>query len=138
MKHFQIQEFVTRESYIARGEKSIELMDSRIIAVAELLRDLIDKPCIINNWHLNGQYHESGLRSMDTATGAKWSQHKYGRAIDVKVIGMKSEEVRQFIRLHWQEFKAVGLTTIEKDTNGWVHLDCRYTGLDGLLEVPFK
>ena len=138
MKHFQIKEFVTPEAYTARGEKAIELMDNRIINCADLLREMLDKPCVINNWHLNGQYHESGLRSMDTTTGAKWSQHKFGRAIDVKVIGMKSEEVRAFIRLHWQEFKAVGLTTIEKDTPTWCHCDCRFTGLDGLYEVPFK
>ena len=137
-EHFDIREFIDPESYQARGVKSIELIDIRIVRCVELLREITGKPIIINTWHINGQYKESGLRQMNTATGAKYSQHKYGRAIDVKVSGMKAEDVRKIIRANWSEFKAAGLTTIEKDTPTWVHMDCRYTGLETLYEVPYK
>lgn len=137
-KHFDLREFVDPTTYAARGERSIELIDERIIEVAELLREMTGKPVIINNWHIGGQYHESGLRQMNTKTGARWSQHKYGRAIDCKVQGMKPEDVRNLIRVNWPAFKLAGLTTIEKDTPTWVHLDCRCKMIDSLYEVPYK
>lgn len=137
-EHFDIREFIDPETYLLRGEKSIELIDIRIVRCAELLREITNKPVIINTWHVGKQYKESGLRQSDTSTGAKFSQHKFGRAIDVKVSEMKSEDVRNIIRANWNEFKAVGLTTIEKDTPTWVHMDCRYTGLETLYEVNYK
>ena len=137
-KHFTIQEFVTPEAYRQLGERSIWLIDRRIIEVAELVRELLDKPVTINNWHLGGRYKESGLRDQNTTTGARFSQHKYGRAIDMKVKGVHPEEVRNLIRQQWEAFAFVGLTTIEKDTPTWIHCDCRYTGLDHLFEVPYK
>ena len=137
-EHFDIREFVDPEAFKARGDKSIELIDIRIVKVVELLREIVGKPIIINTWHIGGQYKESGLRQMNTATGAKYSQHKFGRAVDVKVSGMKSEDVRNIIRSNWKFLKEAGLTTIEKDTPTWVHLDVRYTGLETLYEVPYK
>ena len=136
--HFDIREFVTPEAWLSLGERSAWLIDRRIIEVAELLREMIDRPVTINNWHTGGHYKESGLRSMNTRTGAVWSQHKFGRAIDMKVQGMKPEDVRNLIRQNWEAFRFVGLTTIEKDTPTWVHCDCRYTGLRTLFEIHYK
>lgn len=137
-EHFDIREFVDPETYAIRGDKSQELVDIRIVRCAELLRELTGKPVIINTWHVGKQYKESGLRLPTTSTGAKFSQHKFGRAIDVKVSGINAEEVRNIIRTNWKEFKEAGLTTIEKDTPTWVHMDCRFTGLDSLYEVSYK
>ena len=136
--NFDLREFVDPETWQLLGEKSRWLIDDRIINCAAALRAITGKAVTINNWHTGGQYHESGLRSPFTTTGAKFSQHKFGRAVDCKVEGMTAEEVRQLIKQHWLHFKSVGLTTIEKDTPTWVHLDCRNTGLETLLEVPFK
>ena len=136
--NFDLREFVDPETWQQLGEKSRWLIDDRIINCAAALRAITGKPVTINNWHTGGHYHESGLRSPLTTTGAKFSQHKFGRAVDCKVEGMTAEEVRQLIKQHWLHFKSVGLTTIEKDTPTWVHLDCRNTGLETLLEVPFK
>lgn len=137
-EHFIIEEFVDPVSYQARGDKSRELIDIRLVNCAELVRELTGAPVTINNWHEGGQYKESGLRRSDTETGAKYSQHKFGRAADLKVKGWKAEDVRNLIRENWELFKAVGLTTIELDTPSWVHIDVRYTGLSTLYEVPYK
>jgi hypothetical protein len=137
-KNFTVQELVPPEVYTERGDAVAQLMDVRIINVAQWLRDKLGKPITINNWNTGGQYKESGLRNFETSTGAKWSQHKYGRALDLKITDMQAEDVRKFIRLNWATLKTMGLTTIEKDTPSWVHIDCRYTGLDYLLEVPYK
>jgi len=134
-EHFDIKELVDPETYRTRGDKSIELIDNRIIDCVELLRKITGRSIVINNWHSGGQYRESGLRQANTGTGARFSQHKFGRAMDLKVNGIDCEEVRNIIRLHWNEFKQLGLTTIEKDTPTWVHIDCRFTGKETLYEV---
>jgi hypothetical protein len=136
-KNFSVQELVPPDVYNARGDAAAQLIDLRIVLVAQWLREKTGQSIVINNWNSGGQYQESGLRNFDTATGAKWSQHKFGRALDLKVNGMEPEAVRQLIRDNWDTLKVIGLTTIEKDTPTWVHIDCRYTGLDNLLEVNY-
>lgn len=137
-KYFVIQEFVSPEIYKLRGEKSIELVDSRIIKVANGLREYFKVPITINNWHEGGQYKESGLRDFSTTTGAKFSQHKFGRAIDCKFQGLDPKDIRKTILNNQKYFLELGLTCIEADTPTWVHIDCRYTGLDKILIVPYK
>jgi uncharacterized protein YcbK (DUF882 family) len=136
-KHFDLREFVTPNAYIALGDKSRWLIDSRLIDIAEALRQQLQRSIVINNWHLGGKYHESGLRDMNTDTGARYSQHKYGRAMDMKVEGMEAEEVRIYIRSNFVWLNALGLTTIENNTPTWVHIDLRNTGLKTLNEIPY-
>ena len=81
--NFVIQEFVPKEIYDIHFDNSIRLIDERIIILAQLFRTRYGA-ITINNWHNGGQYHESGLRLFSTPTGAKYSQHKYGRAVDLK------------------------------------------------------
>lgn len=138
-KNFELKEFIDPELYMLRGEDSIQLIDQRIITIAQAIRDHFGLPIIINNWHIGGGYKESGLRKFLTKTGATFSQHKFGRAIDVKIEGVSDyDEVRAEIVRYWPEFKASGLTTIEDGTPTWLHSDCRNTGTDTLLIVPFK
>lgn len=137
-KNFTTKELVPPDVYAARGEAAAQLMDIRIVNVAQWLRNKTGKSIIINSWASGGQYKESGLRNFETSTGAKWSQHKFGRALDLKVQGVEAEEVRQLIRNNWAELKEIGLTCIEKDTPTWVHIDCRWTGSNLLMEVPYR
>ena len=136
--HFFLDEFVCPEIYSARGGQSAQMIDMRIIMAAQYLREQLGKPITINNWWNGGQYHESGLREFNTRTGAKWSQHKFGRAIDVKVAGMTPREFYAAVMSHENYLIENQLvTTIENiaSTPTWVHLDCRYTGLDKILIV---
>lgn len=125
---FILQEFVDPETYKRFGDKSIWFIDPKIIDIAQLIRNLTHKPVTINNWEWGGVYKESGLRSLTTTTGAKYSQHKYGRAIDIKVEGMSVQEVYNIIMQNIEIFRAVGLTTIEDidKTPTWLHLDVRF------------
>lgn len=134
-EHFVIPEFVPPEIWNAYGSRSIWFIDYRIVQAAEKLMAFIDKPLFINTWHRGGRYFESGYRLPDTLTGARFSQHKSGRAVDIKITGIPPEEMREIIRQNWATF---GITTIEADTPSWTHIDIRNTGLDNLLEVPYK
>lgn len=135
--NFYLDEFVDPETYKAWGNKSIWFIDPKVIRIAQLLRDLVGAPVTINNWWDGGQYKLSGLRPLDANIGAKLSQHKFGRGIDVKVKGMKPNEVHELITYHLSDFQEVGLTTMEHVnlTPTWTHLDVRTTIQDELLMV---
>lgn len=133
--NFNLKEFVDPKTYAKWGVSSIWQIDVRLVPIAQVLRDHYG-PVRINDWAWGGKYQDSGYRPKDCKIGAALSQHRRGCAIDVKIKGVLSREVRAYIRENFDKtFKPLGLTTIEKDTKGWVHLDTRYTGLPGLLEV---
>lgn len=135
--HFVLQEFCYPELYQEFSEKSLWFIDQRIINIAEFLRTEFNKPCVINNWHIGGNYKESGLRALNSYTGAKYSQHKFGRAADIRVKDVSVERVFEFIHGAWNQLSKLGLTTVEdiQYTISWVHLDCRNTGSKELLIV---
>lgn len=137
-KNFIIQEFVPEDIYKRFGNSSIWFIDQKIVDIAQLLRTNFGKPVYINNWHLGGACQESSFRSPNTSTGAVYSQHKAGRAIDLRIKDFDPEEIREYIRNTFSIWNDLGLTTIEKNTPTWVHIDCRWTGLKMLKEVAYN
>lgn len=136
---FIIQEFVPKSIYKKFGKNSIWFVDPYLIKFCQWLRDYTQAPITINDWHRGGNYSESGLRDPLTSTGAKYSQHKFGKAVDIKVAGHLPETVREIIRENFSVLRDwYGITTIEKDTPTWTHVDTRYTGLDELLQINYK
>jgi len=102
-------------------------VDSKLVIVAQWIRDTLGKPVTINNYATGGQYKESGLRDINTTTGAKKSAHKEGKAIDIKVKGMTAKEVFDWCLDHQIELYAMGIREIEdnKYTPTWTHLGTR-------------
>ena len=137
-KHFIIQELVPVEIFNYLGpEKSLWLIDPRLYKLIAFLRDFFDVATTINDRYLGGQYNESGFRMSNSKTGAALSQHKFGRAADLKFAGHTDyEEIRKIIIDNWPKFKEAGLTTIEAGTETWLHVDIRDTNTDELLIVP--
>jgi hypothetical protein len=133
--HFFLQEFVPPEIYSVYGVNSQWFIDRGLVLSVEQLRVDLAKPITINNWHTGGSYKNSGFRTPDVTVGGKLSQHRFGRAMDLKIHGMHPEEVRAYLRIYFEKY---GITTIEKDTPTWVHIDKRYTGLNFLLEVNYR
>ena len=136
--HFYLDEFIDPIIYGKLGQRSLGFIDKRMIEAAEYIRNGLNSPLVINNWATGGQYRESGLRRYETRTGASMSQHKFGRAIDIKVKGYTPTEVHEFI-IKNERFLVQSqiITTLEavKDTPTWTHLDCRLTMLDRILIV---
>ena len=125
--HFVLQEFIDPITYSELGEKAIDKIDRKLIDIAELLRELTGCPVIINNWHTHGQYKESGLRRLDSPTGAKKSAHKEGKAIDCKVVGMTISDVYMLVMQNEKKFYSLGVRQIENIafTPSWVHIGTR-------------
>lgn len=130
-KWFVIQEWVDRATWNALGVAAAWMIDPAIVRVCDLLRELAGVPVTVNNWHYwkRGQplYLSSGYRSKFDRTGAAYSQHRCGRAADVKVSGFSPSLVVELIQKNAAEFEAAGLTTIENVafTKTWTHLDVR-------------
>ena len=136
-RDFYLDEFINDDIYKRFGASSVWFIDPKIVAVAQLVRDLTHCPVTINNYATGGRYKNSGLRKLSGGIGAKYSQHRYGRAIDVKVSGMTPKEVFQIISDNEDLFMRAGLTVIEKlkFTPTWLHLDVRTTAMDSIWLV---
>jgi len=126
-KYFALNEVVYPGAIQARGEKAWELMDDRILRGADWLREKFG-PCVINGKFGGKGFTESGLRDPFTKIGAPFSQHKFGRALDLKFLKVSVTEVYDYIIRNPGEARANGITTVEdiRDTKGqWLHIDCR-------------
>ena len=121
----KLQEFVDPGTYNALGSNAWIVMDPKIVWTAEAIRKTLNKPITINNWANGGQFSLRGFRPTSSSTGAAYSQHRYGRAIDFDIAGMTSEEVRTWIKANLSKLDCLKyITTIEANVN-WVHIDVR-------------
>jgi hypothetical protein len=121
-KHFDPREFVSPEVYHELGDRALLLLDNRVLETADAIREYFGRPVTVNNWHLGGERVASGFRETTCPVGARYSQHRFGRALDLLVDKMRAEVVREAIIREQHLFKHV--TTME-DGVAWVHFDCR-------------
>ena len=133
-KDFEIRELVGPDIFQALGDRSWELLDARALMTLQTLRDELG-PILINTWHVGGTFQESGLRSATTTTGAKFSQHRYGRAFDCKFKNVTPQEAYEYILANEKVFPY--LTTLENinATPSWMHFDCRNHSRPGIWIV---
>jgi len=136
--NFNLKEFIDPYTYGKFGDSSIWFIDPRIVTLAQFIRERLGKPCVINNWSTGGQYQYSGFRPPQCTVGAKLSQHRFGRAIDLKCSGMSADEVREDIIKNFDVYKkSTALTTIEDGNYAptWCHIDIRETNIEELKIV---
>lgn len=135
--NFSLKEFVPPKIWRQFGKSSRWFIDERILDLAQFTREFFDRPMIINNWHVGGDFTERGYRLPNTDTGATYSQHKYGRAIDFNVAGQSADKTREVIFDNESAFMEEGLTTLEHGdiADTWVHADIRNTNRDEIFIV---
>lgn len=135
--YFSIEEVVPKELYSKFGDKSIWFIQRETLLLADFIRDRFGKSMTINNWHEGGALNNRGFRMPDCATGGFLSQHKFGKAIDFNIEGLTPQEVYKDIMDHSDMYMKAGATTVEDIafTNGWTHIDRRWTGLNEILIV---
>jgi hypothetical protein len=128
-KNFFLDEYVNQEFYTKWGETCIWWIRPELIRVDQFIRDRFNTPIHINTWATGGSRKDSGLRYPTTTVGAGDSMHKFGCASDLVFEGKPNsfyDEVREDIKKNWKNmYKPLGLTTIEADTQGWLHKDVR-------------
>lgn len=128
MKHFKAQELVPPSVYNVRGDKSIQLFDTNALKLIDWLRDRYGSTTI-NDWSWGGNFSQSGLRTVefygsDESYHKSFSQHKYGRAFDLKFKDVSAEEIRTDLKAMW-ELQGLGFPITLEDDVSWVHVDTR-------------
>lgn len=129
--NFKLIEFIDPHTYNKYGDSSVWFIDPQIIQVAQFIRTRFNRAITING----GGYKYSGFRPPQCKIGAKLSQHRFGRAIDIKIDNMP--EIYTDIVTNPELYIKVGLTTVEniEATPTWLHLDCRWTNEDKIRVV---
>ena len=127
-KNFDIRELVCPHCYERFGEKSWQFLSTQILSTLYTLRyEIFQQPIIVNNWHKGDKYDERGLRCnicplVKNKKSIYLSAHCLGMAIDFNVGNLKSEEVFPVLKYNAHRFEYP--IRVEKDTNGWTHIDC--------------
>jgi len=103
-KNFKLKEFQCKD-----GSNQV-VLDSQLLNKLQELRDLLNKPIIINSAYRNKEYNKK-------VGGAANSQHLFGRAVDIKVNGMDPHEVARVAEVI--RFGGIGIYP------SFVHLDTR-------------
>lgn len=131
--NFYLDEFIPKELYKSTPIWKLKLcIDSRLFIIAQTIRDHMG-PLTINNWATGGPREWSGVRTVDSPYYSMFSQHTYGRALDIISSEHTGEALRQHIRDNYDSiYRKLGVTRIEADTS-WLHIDVGYTGSDKLI-----
>ena len=123
-KHFKVYELVDPKTYKDRGIKAWELLDPKLLRLIDTLRETFGS-ATINDWKWGGKFKWSGLRTSECKIGAKYSQHRFGRAADLKFRHISPADIRKAIRKDKVYFQEMGVTCIENKTATWLHVDVR-------------
>jgi hypothetical protein len=129
-KHFAAYELLPKDLYTLHGDNGLFLIDDRILWTLDKIREFFNKSITVNNWKSGGQFGQRGYRN-DPGTGAPYSAHRFGRAVDFDIFGMTAEQFRSQVKDgSIKNDILVYITRIEDGVN-WIHMDCM-----GLPKTP--
>ena len=126
-QNFSIKELVCKHCYDKFGEDAWQFISIKLLSILYTLRyEIFNKPITINNWHKGGSLSQRGLRCnmcqlVKDKTNVYVSAHCLGKAIDFNVQGIDSSQVFDVIKYNIDKFKYP--IRLEKDTDGWTHID---------------
>jgi len=129
-KYFQLYELMPEDMYkqlINQGWSVPKIwqvfFDVRILLSADRLRSKYGKMSA-NTWYWGGQHNYRGVRQPDCKIGAKYSQHKYGRALDLVPLETPLETIWADMDQAPMAYQFEFITTCERNVS-WLHVDCR-------------
>ena len=146
-EHFALYELIPKDLYKKlKAENRLWLgwmiLDDRALITLDKLQEHFGT-CIVNNHNiktdwLHQEYNYSGYRSHHCSIGTKYSQHRFGRALDCKFKDYHSPEgyakVREYILRHPTAFPYI--TCLEMNINSWLHFDTRNVDNPPFLIFP--
>jgi len=121
---FTIKELVPAINYENNRSNTLwNLLDHRMLITADLLRNKYGK-LLANTWAFGGQHQYRGFRPGGCLVGSAYSQHRFGRALDLEPILITAEEIRQDILRSPDRAEFKYITAMELNVP-WLHIDCR-------------
>ncbi len=125
--YFTLREVLPQNFYAnykpVRGDKLWLLFDPRVLITADRIRERYGK-MVANTWAWRGSHNFRGYRPANTEVGAEFSQHKFGRALDLVPIEVEVEEIRRDIIAQPNRETFKHITAIELNVS-WLHFDTR-------------
>lgn len=121
-KYFKIEELVHPNLLKTIPEDILwSMFDDRLLRIADRYRENYG-PIFINGRGLV----DCGLREMDSKTGAKYSAHKFGRALDLHIISIEDLNLSKEEKI--DRYNKVRRECIYADINyedniSWLHID---------------
>jgi hypothetical protein len=127
-KNFELYEFLPRDFYNqwypVRGEKLWTMFDDRVLRSAQAIRERYGK-MEANTWYWPGGKHQyRGWRPQFCEVGAKLSDHKGGRALDLVPAEESVEKIRADILADPFHPDFVYITALEMNIS-WLHIATR-------------
>ena len=137
LKHFRIEELVCPETFSSFGDNSWWFLDEKALQTLEALREAFGA-LTVNDWAFGGNYKYSGFRHPSCKIGAALSQHKFGRAFDVKSQNFTAEQMQAFILANPERFPFISAMENAAHTKTWLHFDCRIRTEKSILIFDLK
>ena len=111
-------DFKVRELRCKDGTDTV-MVDEVLTVVLQCIREHFGKPVTITSAYRTPAHNAK-------AGGAKFSQHLYGRAADIRVQGVSVEEVSAYAESLMPDWGGVGRYPVKAGrATGWVHVDTR-------------
>lgn len=134
VKYFCLEELVDKPLIDFYGAGALKFVDRGMALCIDRLRDTVG-PIVINDWHIGGKYFESGVRLPISNTGARYSQHKFGRAFDLKPKSISLQQLYQHITQNATRYPQITAIENPLHTPTWLHVDGRWHDGDGIILV---
>jgi hypothetical protein len=132
--YFKIEELVPKNVFNNSEDKNNLwlIFNKDLLKIADYLREDYGK-MTCNDWLWGGHNDERGFREWTTTTGAKYSQHKFGRALDLIPSEYDVEKIREDIINRKKPYMKL-ITCVEMDI-WWLHFDLRNSIDNNLIKV---
>jgi hypothetical protein len=142
-KNFYATEFLPKAVFDRFGEAGMRYINPKIPAIMQAIRDLFGAPIRINDWFDGGTFDGRGLRLPGNPDYRQFSDHAFGNAVDFDITGLASAQVRDELLInHADMLVALGVTGIEDNTEGWVHISVsdlsrmEFPDVNGIKLIP--
>ena len=119
----EVFEELARDNQLYRGWW---IFDAGILKSADIIREKYGK-ILCNTWVYGGNHHYRGYRPPGCRVGNKYSQHRFGRGLDLEPLDTPVDVIRDDIINKGENY--LFITAVELDVS-WLHIDSRnYKGL---------
>jgi hypothetical protein len=124
---FDLRELVHSNIYNhpAIGDRAADFIHPGLIITLESMRKNFSDVITVNNWHIGGNFKDSGLRDFHDANpkSASYSAHYFGTAADCKFRLHKASEVYYVILNNQGAYPYITRMENVEQTINWLHIE---------------